>query len=376
MQFNEIVGQYGLKQTFINNIQHKKMPHAMLLVGAEGTGALSITLATIQYLLCENRTEFDSCGVCSACKKVKKLIHPDIHFSKPVIKNPKITYKSGEENAAISLDWINEWRQKILENPYLSYNDWMQVQAGETNAQGNITARECGQILKFLSLKSFESGYKFVIIWIAEFLGKEGNRLLKQIEEPEDNTFFFLIAENYEQVLGTIQSRSQLIKLPPLSNEEITNALVEQKQIALEMAQSISVLADGNFNAALKLLKEKDDSLEKIFLDWMQIIIKKQKKDWVGWADQLAKLGRENQKQMIKYGLILLRQAMLFQNTNNFEIYNEREKAYCSYLAQKLSVDKLQQLSQLLDEMYFHIERNANPKILFTHNSFEIAELF
>ena len=374
MQFQEIVGQYQLKQNIINSIRQKKMPHAMLLVGAEGTGALAITLATIQFLLCDNRTEYDSCGNCSACKKTKKLIHPDIHFSKPVIKHPKTTYKAGE--SAISLDWINEWRHSILENPYLNYNDWMQVQAGETNSQGNISARECSETLKFLSLKSFESGYKFVIIWMAEYLGNDGNRLLKQIEEPEDNTFFFLIAENFEQVLGTIQSRSQLIKLPPLSNEEILNALVEQKQIELESAQSISVLADGNFNAAIKLLKEKNDSMEKLFLDWMQIIIKKQKKDWSSWADQLAKLGRENQKQMIKYGLILLRQAMLFQNTNNFEIYNEREKAYCSYLAQKLSVEKLQQFSQLLDETYFHIERNANSKILFTHNSFEIAELF
>ncbi len=374
MQFNEIVGQYSLKQNFIQSIRLQKMPHALLLVGSEGVGALPITLAIIQYLLCENRSEFDSCGICGPCKKVKKLIHPDIHFSKPVIKHPKLTYKAGE--TAISLDWMNEWRQAILENPYLNYNDWMQVQAGETNAQGNITAKECGEILKFLSLKSFESGYKFVIIWMAEYLGNEGNRLLKQIEEPEDNTFFFLIAENYEQVLGTIQSRSQLIKLPPLSNEEITNALVEQKQTLLETAQSISVLADGNFNSALKLLKEKDDSLEKTFLDWMQIIIRKQKKEWVTYADQLAKLGRENQKQMIKYGLILLRQATLFQNTNDFEIHNEREKAYCSYLSQKLTVDKLQQFSQLMDEMYFQVERNANPKILFLHNSFEIAELF
>ena len=123
-------------------------------------------------------------------------------------------------------------------------------------------------------------------------------------------------------------------------------------------------------------MKEKDDSLEKTFLDWMQIIIRKQKKEWVSWADQLAKLGRENQKQMIKYGLILLRQAMLFQNNNGFEIYNEREKAYCSYLSQKLTIDKLQQFSQLMDDMYFHVERNANPKILFLHNSFEISELF
>ena len=374
MQFNEIVGQYSLKQNFIQSIRLQKMPHALLLVGSVGSGALPFTVATIQYLLCENRSEFDSCGICGPCKKVKKLIHPDIHFSKPVIKHPKVTYKAGE--TAISLDWMNEWRQTILENPYLNYNDWMQVQAGETNSQGNITAKECGEILKFLSLKSFESGYKFVIIWMAEYLGNEGNRLLKQIEEPEDNTFFFLIAENYEQVLGTIQSRSQLIKLPPLSIEEITNALVEQKQTTLEIAQSISVLADGNFNSALKLLKEKDDSLEKTFLDWMQIIIRKQKKEWVSWADQLAKLGRENQKQMIKYGLILLRQAMLFQNNNGFEIYNEREKAYCSYLSQKLTIDKLQQFSQLMDDMYFHVERNANPKILFLHNSFEISELF
>jgi DNA polymerase-3 subunit delta' len=253
----------------------------------------------------------------------------------------------------------------------------MQVQSGEGNAQGNITARECGEVLKFLSLKSFESGYKFVLIWMAEYLGNDGNRLLKQIEEPEDNTFFFLIAENYEQVLGTIQSRSQLIKVPMLSEKDIVDGLVSQMQAEPEKAQSISILADGSFNVALKLLKEKDDALEKIFLDWMQIVIRKQKKDWTNWADQLSKLGRENQKQMIKYGLVLLRQTLLYQQTQqSIELWNEREKAYCNYIAGKLSIEKLQKKMELMNDLHFHIERNANAKLLFLHNIFQMAELF
>ncbi len=242
MQFQKIVAQFSLKQNLINSIAHNKMAHAMLLTGSEGSGALPLALACIQYMLCENRTTHDSCGVCGACKKVQKLIHPDIHFSKPVTKHPNVVYKPGE--TAISADWMNEWRQMVLANPYFNYNDWMQVQSGEGNAQGNITARECGEVLKFLSLKSFESGYKFVIIWMAEYLGNDGNRLLKQIEEPEDNTFFFLIAENYEQVLGTIQSRSQLIKVPMLSEKDIVDGLIQQMQTEPEKAQSISILAD------------------------------------------------------------------------------------------------------------------------------------
>ncbi len=124
-------------------------------------------------------------------------------------------------------------------------------------------------------------------------------------------------------------------------------------------------------------MKEKDDALEKIFLDWMQIVIRKQKKDWASWADQLAKLGRENQKQMIKYGLVLLRQTLLHQQTNqSVELWNEREKAYCHYVAGKLSVEKLQQKMELMNDLHFHIERNANAKLLFLHNTFQMADLF
>ena len=375
MQFNKITGQHSLKQQLINNVQQNRLPHAMLFSSAEGTGSLSLVLATIQYLVCENRASHDSCGVCSGCKKVQKLIHPDIHFTKPIVKHPNVHYKTGE--TAISADWMNEWRKEVVDNPYLSYNDWMKLQVGETNSQGNITVRECAQILHFLSLKSFESGYKFVVIWMAEYLGNEGNRLLKQIEEPEDNTFFFLITENYEQVLGTIQSRSQLIKVPPLNEKEIADALIEQMNISPENAKSISILADGNFNFSLKLLKEKDDNIEKIFLDWMQIIIRKQKKDWVKWAEDLSKLGRENQKQFCKYGLVLLRQILLSQQNNQpMDGWNEREKAYCGYLSQKLAFEQLSKMEKIFDDLFFHIERNANGKLLFLHNAFLLADLF
>jgi DNA polymerase III subunit delta' len=374
MQFKEIIGQQRLKNIFIQNSKQKKLPHAMMMLGNDGVGTLPFVMATIQYELCENRSDTDSCGICSQCKKIKKLIHPDVVFAVPVIKNPKVNYKPGE--TAISADWAAEWRQSFIENPYLNLNDWMNIIAGEANSQGNISRRECSEILKFLSMKSFESGKKFVVIWMAEFLGNEGNRLLKQIEEPEEGTYFFLIAENYEQVLSTIQSRSQLIKFAPLTNDDIIQSLTE-KNVEPSKARQISILAEGNFNLAQKLITEKDDTLEKIFLDWMQVLVRKQQKDWITWVEQLAKLGREQQKQFLKYGLILLRYSLYALSKNqNLDLLNDREKAFCSYISQKLSVEKLQSLEKIFDKIIFHIERNANPKILFTHNSFEIAELF
>ncbi|MFM2225538.1 MAG: hypothetical protein RJA07_1740 [Bacteroidota bacterium] len=375
MQFNQVIGQHSLKQNFISSVKSGMIPHAQLFVGNEGTGALPLALAYIQYIVCEEKTDFDSCGKCSGCKKVQKLIHPDIHFTMPVTKHPDKEYKAGE--TPYSIEWIKEWRKMVTENAYFNFIDWMKLQAGETNTHGNINAHECSDILNFLSLKSFESGYKFVIIWMAEYLGNDGNRLLKQIEEPEEKTLIILIAENYEQILGTIQSRTQLVKIAPLLIHDVNNGLIELKQIDEQKAITIATLADGNFRLALQLLEEKDDETEKLFLDWMQIIIKKDKRNWSSFNEQIVKLKRDNQKYFVKYGLHLVRESFLNKENNyTSAAWNDREKAFCPYVAQRLSIDGFNQLADILNQLYFHIERNANTKILFMHNCFLISNLF
>jgi DNA polymerase-3 subunit delta' len=375
MQFNQVIGQHSLKQNLISSVKSGNLPHAQLFVGNEGTGALAIALAYIQYIVCDEKGDFDSCGKCSACKKVQKLIHPDIHFSMPITKHPTQEYKAGQ--TPHSDEWIKEWRLAIIENPYINFNDWMLIQKNEGNAQLNINANECSKILNFLSLKSFESGYKFMIIWMAEYLGNDGNRLLKQIEEPEEKTIFILIAENYEQILGTIQSRTQLIKIPPLLDHEIATGLVEQKQIESSKALTIAALAEGNYRAAIQLLVEKDDSTEKLFLDWMQVLIKKNRKDWASIIEQIAKLNRDNVKYFLKYALFLLRKSLMhIHAADRLDGLPEREVAFCKYLSSRLSIEQSNELMELVNKMHFYVERNAHTKSLFMYHSFAISNLF
>ena len=270
MQFQSITGQKETKEQLVQMVQHNRLSHALLFLGKEGTGALQLALAFAQYIVCKPKppeTDLfaapepesqkskvkinDSCGICPACKKANELIHPDIHFSYPVI-----TKKPGEK--PISTDFIKEWREFIVTNPYGNVYDWLQF-IGAENKQGNITAHECNDIIRKLNLKSFESEYKILIMWLPEFLGKEGNKLLKLIEEPPPNTLFILIAENEDLILPTILSRTQLVKIPLLTNMEVEVALELNAGVKIEKAQQIAALAEGNYREALQLLQHADD---------------------------------------------------------------------------------------------------------------------
>src|SRR5690349_11298423 len=233
MQFSEVIGQEEVKQHLVELVQHNRLSHALLFLGKEGAGTLPLALSFAQYVVCEktgNRQPvttgpslfgddlppalstvqmMDSCGTCPACLKSQQLIHPDIHFSYPTV-----TKKPGEK--PIATDFISEWRDFVRLNPYGNLFDWIEMIKEKENSQGKITARECDEIIRKLSLKSFESIYKILIMWMPEELDKEGNKLLKIIEEPPPNTLFILITENEELVLPTIVSRCQLIKVPAL----------------------------------------------------------------------------------------------------------------------------------------------------------------
>ncbi|NDE10644.1 MAG: hypothetical protein EBZ95_08775, partial [Chitinophagia bacterium] len=275
MQFEKGIGQKEIKEQLIQMVQHNRLSHALLFLGKEGTGALSLAMAFAQYIVCEKvngkisssqeaslfgapeptqdpATIFsDSCGVCSACIKATQLIHPDIHFSYPVIPR-----KSGDK--PISTDYITQWRSFITEHPYGNVFDWLQF-IGAENKQGNITSEECNDITRKISLKSFESEYKILIIWMPEYLTKNGNKLLKLIEEPPPNTLFLLVAENEDLILPTILSRTQLVKIPLLSNLEVESALAQRMSVPIEKAQQIAALSEGNYREALHLLEQVED---------------------------------------------------------------------------------------------------------------------
>ena len=386
MQFQSITGQKETKEQLVQMIQHNRLSHALLFLGKEGSGALQLALAFAQYIVCQssagNRqssvqepslfgepepaptnndqqtTNNDSCGICPACKKANELIHPDIHFSYPVI-----TKKTGEK--PISTDFIKEWREFVTQNPYGNVYDWLQ-HIGAENKQGNITAHECNDIIRKLNLKSFESEYKILVMWMPEFLGKEGNKLLKLIEEPPPNTLFILVAENEDLILPTILSRTQLVKIPLLTNSEVEVALELNAGVKIEKAQQIAILAEGNYREALQLLQHADDDWEVMLREWLNAIIRTGPVAQVKWIDETAKLGREKQKQFLRYFIHLLEDAIRLriiehsaneQRTTNND-FAPRLNKLCNLGQQEAIINEL-------DKASYYIERNANAKMLF-----------
>jgi len=362
-------------------VQHNRLSHALLFLGKEGSGGLSLAMAFAQYIVCEKvnnkknadagpslfgepePTEqiplTDSCGVCPACTKAEKLIHPDIHFSFPVV-----TKKSG--SSPISSDYITEWREFATLNPYGNVYDWLQFIKAE-NKQGNITANECNDIIRKLNLKSFESEYKILIMWMPEFLGKEGNKLLKLIEEPPPNTLFIFVAENEGMILQTILSRTQLVKIAPLTNTDVEVALELRSGVKIEKATQIAILSEGNYREALQLLQHAEDDWNGLLREWLNAIVKTGPAAQVKWIEDISKEGREKQKQFLKYFTHLLEQAIRLRVIENSgeqpEANNETD--FALRLNKLCSISQQDAIITELDKASYYIERNANSKMLF-----------
>ncbi len=389
MQFKEVIGQQDLKTQLTHLLQHNRLSHALLFLGKEGSGALSMAMAFAQFITCENNginkkasialpeavslfgeenklkdaaaqhSPTDSCGICAACIKAQKLIHPDIHFSFPVI-----AVKSGDK--PVSNDFIVQWREFISKNPYGNSYDWLQF-IGAENKQGNITAHECNDIIRKISLKSFESGYKILIMWMPELLGKEGNKLLKLIEEPPPDTLFLLVAENESLILPTIISRTQLIKVPLLSSKDIETALEQSEGMQPAKAVQIAAICEGNYHEALQQIQHTDDDWEVLLRDWLNSIVKTGPVAQVKWIEDITKIGREKQKQFLRYFTHLLQQAIRVRispqlsqriETSSLADFALRINKLCSMEQQQAIVNEL-------DSAAYYIERNANAKMLF-----------
>ncbi|MBL0181265.1 MAG: hypothetical protein IPP96_02805 [Chitinophagaceae bacterium] len=381
MQFQSITGQKATKEQLVQMIQHNRLSHALLFLGKEGSGTLQLALAFAQYITCEKvngkqaaaepslfgdpepqtsnlKPQTDSCGSCPSCKKANELIHPDIHFSYPVISK-----KPGDK--PISTDFIKEWREFIATNPYGNVYDWLQF-IGAENKQGNITAHECNDIIRKLNLKSFESEYKILIMWLPEFLGKEGNKLLKLIEEPPPNTLFILVAENEELILPTIISRTQLVKVPSLNKQDVEAALELKEGVNMDKARQVAAVTEGNFREALQLLQHADDDWEAMLREWLNAVIRTGPVAQVKWIDDTAKLGREKQKQFLKYFIHLLEQAVRIRAigpTDNDQRSTDHD--FALRLNKICSIEQQEAIITELDKASYYIERNANAKMLF-----------
>ena len=384
MQFNDITGQKETKEQLVQMVQHNRLSHALLFLGKEGSGALSLAMAFAQYIVCErvngkkqanqgaslfgeepaapdrNFVHSDSCGVCAACVKAAQLMHPDIHYSYPVI-----TKKSGQ--TPVSTDYITEWREFFSLHPYGNVYDWLQFINAE-NKQGNITAEECNDINRKISLKSFESEYKILIIWMPEYLTKNGNKLLKLIEEPPPNTLFMLVAENEGAILPTILSRTQLVKIPLLTNLDIEVLLELKSGVAMEKAQQVAALSEGNYREAIQLLQHVDDDWQATIREWLNMLVKKNLAGQVKWIDEMSKQGREKQKQFLKYFTHLLEQAIRLKSIPslvNLSETSNQEQDFALRLNKLCSIPQQEAIITELDKASYYVERNANGKMLF-----------
>jgi DNA polymerase-3 subunit delta' len=365
VQFKSIIGQQHIKTSLSQLVDAQRIPHAMLFLGTAGCGKLATAVALAQYILCEQKQAGDSCGVCKNCLKASKLIHPDLHFSYPVV-GAKMT----------SMDFLNQWRTAFLENPYLDVNHWLQF-IGAENKQGNINKDECLRIIKQMSLKSFEAVHKILIIWLPEYLQKEGNRLLKLIEEPPENTVFILVAENQERILNTILSRCQLIKFNTLSDEELIAGLIEKEGVSQEQAAAAAHLANGNFNEALELVSNSENDNALLFLEWMRKCYQGKGTELVPWAEKFAQLGREKQKHFFQYGLHFMREFMLFKMTGSQQIrLRQPELETVMRLSKVVAFEKIEPITKLFNDSFYFIERNANAKILGLDASIQMNKIF
>ncbi len=396
MKFSEIIGQAEVKQQLAELVQHNRLSHALLFLGKEGSGSLPLAIAFAQYLVCEKVNgkntaiqtgpslfgdatpvfQADSCGICSACTKAQQLIHPDIHFSYPTV-----TKKPGEK--PIATDFIVDWRDFIRLNPYGNLFDWIEQIKEKENSQGKITAKECEDIIKKLSLKSFESEYKILIMWMPEELEKEGNKLLKIIEEPPPNTLFILVAENEAQMLQTIVSRCQLIRIPSLETAEIESALISRNKTEPSVARQVASVSEGNYREAMQLVQHAEEDWQALLREWLNAILRTGPVAQAKWVEEISRLGREKQKQFLRYFNHLLEQAVHLRvagtglaNTSRTETIKSAiglttsgltptEQDFAERLNKIAGIEQQQAIIEELDRASYYIERNAHGKMLF-----------
>jgi DNA polymerase-3 subunit delta' len=380
MLFKDVIGQQAIKHQLVEMVAHGRVSHALLFLNKEGSGALPLVNAFAQYMVCEkvhgssapagpslfgdgpqpamNTILTDACGLCPPCQKAAQFAHPDIHYSYPAISS-----KPGDK--PLSATFRPQWREFLKLTPYGNVFDWLQF-IGAENKQGNISAEECNDIIKQLSLKTYESEYKILVMWMPEYLGKEGNKLLKLIEEPPPNTLFLLVAKNEELILQTILSRTQLIKIPTLEDNEVKDALVQRAGIDGQKAGQIASLAQGNYREALQLLQHAEEDWQAVLRDWLNAILKAGPVAQVKWVEEMAKTGREKQKQFLKYFTHLLDQSLRMRILGSeLNSIADNEKDFAERLNKIASVNQQQAIIEELDKAQYYIERNANGKMLF-----------
>jgi DNA polymerase-3 subunit delta' len=377
MQFKDIVGQETVKKRLIKSVKDSRIAHAQLFVGHGGTGKLALAIAYAQYISCLDKGEDDSCGVCSSCHKFQRLIHPDLHFVFPVNETKKADDDDEKGGGKGSDSHLQDWRESILADPYLSESQWYSI-IGLENKLGIINTSEGSEVIKKISLKSFEADYKTMIIWLPERMNiQAANKLLKLIEEPPAKTLFLMVTENPTAIISTILSRTQLIKVPPINRQEISTALIQRFNLSPEKAQDISRVANGNFQVAQSLATSDDASpYFDLYRDLMRSCFTNNVLKLLEWVGLASSLGREKQKEMLNYFLRITRESfMLNLGLDDIVYITGDEEDFGKKFAPFINGDNIVQLYNEFNLAIEHIGRNGNPQIVFTDMTMKLVKL-
>jgi DNA polymerase-3 subunit delta' len=371
MQFKEIIGQNNTKELLIQLALEHRVPHALMLIGPPGNGKLGIALAFAQYLNCTGKSDTDSCGTCSSCIKYRKLIHPDLHFTFPVIKTSSL-------NKPTSTDYIAKWREFLISNPYPLYERWNQAIA-EENKQGMIYVDEASEIIQRLNKKSYEADYKVSLIWLPETMNPAcANKILKILEEPPANTIFILVTEEEQKLLSTIRSRCQTIRLPKIEEQDLADALAGHPALGDQNPVVVARIARGNYILAEEFLLE--DEVRKYnhrqYTALMRHGYARNLSELLAWSDELSIIGRVRQLSFLRYCSEFTRENFMSNfGQPDLVTMDENEKRFASKFAPFIQERNVLHLFSEFEKSLRDIASNGNAKAVFTDMAIKVSKL-
>lgn len=369
--FDDVIGQEEAKKRLRQEVAEGRIPHAQLFCGPAGAGKLPLALAYARYLSCPHRTAQDACGVCPSCVKWEKLVHPDVHFVFPIVRNAKAKKE-------VCDDYIVAWRRLLTGSTYFGLNHWLDEMDAE-NGQPLIYAKESDEITRKLSLKSSEGGYKIALIWLPEKLHEVcANKLLKLLEEPPAQTLFLLVSEAPEMLLTTIISRTQRFNVPCINETEITQALTRRFGLQAVDAQNVAHLANGNFVKALETihLSEENKLFFDLFVSLMRLSYQRKIKEMKQWSEQLAGMGRERQKNFLMYCQRMIRENFIFNlHQPEMNYLTTDEQQFATRFAPFVNERNVMGIMNELTEAQLHIEQNVNARMVFFDFSLKMIVL-
>lgn len=371
MQFKDIPGHDEIKKRLIRTVTDQRISSTQLFCGPEGNGAFGLAVAYCQYIACENKAEADSCGKCPSCLKFQKYAHADLHFSFPANR------KSEGTKDMTSDEFMVQFRAYLMKDFFISLSEWKD-EIEIDNKMPLITVYEASNIIRKLNYKSFDSEYKFLIMWMPERMNTEAaNRLLKTFEEPFEKTLIIMVAEDYDAILKTILSRAQLIKIPPYKTPEISEMLQNRLQIAKPQADKIATVAEGNYNKAKQMATHGEDFTQSFdyFRQWLRDIITFNITNLLKEMDEFSRMGRESQKDFLHYALFMIRQVTALRFGPGVEVLSSEEYDFAQKFSDFIQITTAEDANQLFNDAIYHIERNGNAKMIFLDLSLTLGKI-